>query len=174
MAEGERSGVPLKRRCSRTWDAPAWSWSSSREPVPTQKPMHTDRASSIRSVARDRPDGRTSVRIMGARWSTPSAGRAGGGRPSGQPPAGRTRSTAPATTSAAPATTTGSVGRLDHARAQIAELLDQLHLECLLERGSPGRYAGGRRRPAPSTGVPAGAASFEEAFAVELVQEFGD
>src|SRR5664280_1500418 len=61
MAEGERSGVPLKRRCSRTWDAPAWSRSSSREPVPTQKPMHTDRASSIRSVARDRPDGRTSV-----------------------------------------------------------------------------------------------------------------
>jgi len=30
------------------------------------------------------------------------------------------------------------------------------------------------RRPAPSTGVPAGAASFEEAFEVELVQEFGD
>jgi polyribonucleotide nucleotidyltransferase len=30
------------------------------------------------------------------------------------------------------------------------------------------------RRPAVSTGAPAGAASFEEAFQVELVQEFGD
>ena len=64
---GRSFGGALEQRCSRKWDAPASPAPSSRDPVPTQKPMHTERASSIRSVARDRPDGRTSVRIMAAR-----------------------------------------------------------------------------------------------------------
>ncbi len=65
MAVADRSAVPLNSRCSRKCDEPARLSSSSRDPVPTQKPMHTERASSIRSVARASPDGRVSVRITG-------------------------------------------------------------------------------------------------------------
>ena len=65
MADADRSAVPLNSRCSRKWDEPARLSSSSREPVPTQNPMHTERASSIRSVATASPDGSVSVRITG-------------------------------------------------------------------------------------------------------------
>ena len=71
MAEGERVAVPLKRRCSRKWDAPASLPSSSRAPVPTQKPMHTERASPISSVTRARPEDSSSVRITGVGPSRP-------------------------------------------------------------------------------------------------------
>ncbi len=61
MASAERCSVPLNKRCSRKWEAPASSSGSSREPAPTQKPTDTERTSAMVSVTRRMPQGRTSM-----------------------------------------------------------------------------------------------------------------
>src|ERR1700683_239405 len=123
--------------------------------------MHTDRASPIRSVARDRPDGRTSVRIMTAPvWAVTSAqcGRCQSGRPGRRmrlapPPGAVARLTAAATPPAASATPTGAIGGLGGARPQVTELLHQFDLECLLERGGAGGGSRGLGGAAASIGT---------------------
>src|SRR5579875_2267009 len=55
ISRADRSGVPLKSRCSRKWEAPARAGGSSTEPVPTQNPMLTERTSVISSVTTVRP-----------------------------------------------------------------------------------------------------------------------
>ena len=56
--------------------APPSPITSSREPVPTQNPIDTERASSIRSVTSERPESRTSVVIMADPGRSRSAGPA--------------------------------------------------------------------------------------------------
>jgi hypothetical protein len=47
---------PLKRRCSRKWLRPARASSSSREPVPIQKPIATERTLRSGSVITRAPE----------------------------------------------------------------------------------------------------------------------
>src|ERR1019366_555486 len=122
MADAERSGVPLNNRCSRKWEAPDRSTFSSRDPVPTQNPMHTDRASAMASVASTMPDGSVSVRIIGS-----------------VPLLSATRQRLSPTAASAPTAIaptrllTRSGGGLG---TEVAELLHQLGLEGVLERRS--------------------------------------
>ena len=50
ISRAVRSGVPLKSRCSRKCEIPDCSGVSSREPVPTQTPTHSEATSGIASV----------------------------------------------------------------------------------------------------------------------------
>ena len=59
MSSAERSGVPLKSRCSRKCEQPCRVGVSSREPTPTHTPMLAERAPAICSVTTRRPLGRT-------------------------------------------------------------------------------------------------------------------
>ncbi|MGA3148471.1 MAG: hypothetical protein ABSF33_13495, partial [Acidimicrobiales bacterium] len=74
-------------------------------------------------------------------------------RSSRHPPCRDALSTPAATTPAASATPAGTVGRLDDGRSEIAELLHQLDLERLLERGGPRRYRSGFGRSATAIGA---------------------
>src|SRR5213076_1403096 len=48
--------VPLKSRCSRKWETPAFASVSSREPVPIQKPIATERTCESRSEMTRSPE----------------------------------------------------------------------------------------------------------------------
>jgi len=67
IADAVRRSVPLKSKCSRKWLAPASSSGSSREPVPTQKPMAADRKVGIASVMTRAPEDSV-VRWMPGVW----------------------------------------------------------------------------------------------------------
>src|SRR5215213_6598139 len=53
-----KRSVPLKSRCSRKCEMPAWSWSSSREPARTQNPRAIERTEGIASVTTRTPESR--------------------------------------------------------------------------------------------------------------------
>src|SRR5436190_2986249 len=63
ISTARRAGVPLNKRCSRKWLAPARRSGLSREPVPTQKPTATDRSAGRRSVTTRTPESRRARRI---------------------------------------------------------------------------------------------------------------
>ncbi len=63
ISSAERSAVPLKRRCSRKWDAPARASGSSRAPTCAHTPTATDGAWGRSSVTTRRPSARVLERI---------------------------------------------------------------------------------------------------------------
>ena len=58
-------GLPLKSRCSRKCEIPACASVSSRDPVPTQKPTHAERTSTMRSVTSCTPAGSVEISVVG-------------------------------------------------------------------------------------------------------------
>src|SRR5919198_2127869 len=56
MSVAARFFVPLNRRCSRKWEAPAMDGRSSRDPTSTQTPSATERRPGISSVTTRRPE----------------------------------------------------------------------------------------------------------------------
>ena len=57
MSRALRSAVPLNSRCSRKCDAPASVPDSSRDPMPAQTPIDTEREPGTCSVTTRNPDG---------------------------------------------------------------------------------------------------------------------
>src|SRR4051794_39175232 len=89
MSRAVRVGVPLKSRCSRKCEHPAWRVVSSRLPAATQTPKATERTPGTCSETTRSPPGstvrrtsppsgsRSRVRVLPTRWS--EAGRANSG-----------------------------------------------------------------------------------------------
>ncbi len=93
ISRAVRSGVPLNNRCSRKCEIPDCSGVSSREPVPTQTPTHSEATSGIDSVTslmplverRGRDHAETAPRtavLPAAQLSAPRSSGAAGPRPS--------------------------------------------------------------------------------------------
>src|SRR5579884_3626153 len=122
ISDAVQVGVPLKSRCSRKWEAPARSSSSSREPVPTHTPTAAERTSGMRSVTSRAPQPRTSAWITGA--------GTGPGRAGWPSPAPRT-AVAPVAPGGALAAVRGAPGT----GTEVAELARELGLEGGLEGG---------------------------------------
>ena len=99
ISRAVRSGVPLNSRCSRKCEMPDCSGVSSREPVPTQTPTHSDATSGIDSVTSRMPLSSVVIVIMAAEVPAPrlltrlrlSAPRSVGRRRGRARPAGRPR-----------------------------------------------------------------------------------
>src|SRR5437764_6651034 len=134
MARAVRVGVPLNSRCSRKWEAPTSPARSSREPVPTQNPVVTERTSGMASVTRRSPQASWLVRInrSAPTPATPVLTAATAG------PAATSTSLGPAGPAARAARALGS---------ELAELRLELPLEGVLVEGDVPAAVLGRRQP---------------------------
>src|SRR5690242_13863574 len=186
-----RRSVPLNRRCSRKWLAPARCSGSSRDPVPTQHPTATDRSAGRRSVTSLRPEPSTVFRMGSGAIIAPVIGSAKQRvEPRSAASAAATASAATAAPGAAVATAlTRPAGRL--LGTELPELRAGLVLPVVLEGRDvataaltvPGGADSGRDlgpltgsvtgRGAPTVGVPAHEAERQLARVVDVVDPHG-